>query len=86
MMKNLIAAGLALTGMASPIAARAAGAPIIEVVTAKLISDVTIAQMEAIDHEIGTNLIAKRPGFVSDEGRDAASLLGDFEVSFFLSA
>lgn len=67
MMKNLIAAGLALAGMASPIAARAAGAPIIEVVTAKLRSDVTIAQMEAIDHEIGTNLIAKRPGFVSRE-------------------
>ncbi|WP_218064329.1 hypothetical protein [Nguyenibacter vanlangensis] len=67
MMKKLMAAGLALAGMASPITARAAGAPIIEVVTATLRSDVTVAQMEAIDHEIGTNLIAKRPGFVSRE-------------------
>jgi hypothetical protein len=41
--------------------------PVIEVVTAKLRSDVTVAQMVALDHEIETTVIAKRPGFLSRE-------------------
>jgi hypothetical protein len=47
--------------------ARVGGAPVIEIVTAKLKSDVAVAQMEAVDHEIGMSLIAKRRGFLSRE-------------------
>jgi hypothetical protein len=45
----------------------AEGSPVIEIVTVKLKSDVTVTQMDAVDHEIGTNLIANRPGFLSRE-------------------
>lgn len=41
--------------------------PVIEIVTATLRTDVTVAQMDAVDHEIGTTVIAKRPGFLSRE-------------------
>lgn len=41
--------------------------PVIEIVTAKLRSHVTVAQMDEVDREIGTTLIAKRPGFISRE-------------------
>ncbi|WLS81064.1 hypothetical protein Q3V30_21520 (plasmid) [Erwinia pyri] len=40
---------------------------VFEVVTAKLRSDVAVAQMIAVDHEIETTVIAKRPGFLSRE-------------------
>jgi hypothetical protein len=64
---RIMTAGLALAIAASPMAARAEGAPVIEVVTAKLKSTVTTAQVEAVDHEIETSLISKRPGFLSRE-------------------
>lgn len=60
--EKFVAAASTLT-----VAADKEGSPVIEVVTAKLRNDATIAQMEAIDYEIGTNLIARRPGFVSRE-------------------
>jgi hypothetical protein len=67
MKKKLVAAGLVLAAIASPVVAWADSSPVVEVVTAQLRSRVTVAQMEAVDHEIQTDLIAKRPGLLSRE-------------------
>jgi hypothetical protein len=63
---RILTAGLMLAA-ASAIAVPANAAPVIEVVTAKLRSGVTAAQMEAVDRDIETSLISKRPGFLSRE-------------------
>jgi hypothetical protein len=64
---GIVTAGLVFVAATSAIAARAHASPVIEVVTAKLRSGVTAAQVEAVDHEIATRLISKRPGFLSRE-------------------
>jgi hypothetical protein len=63
---RIVTAGLMLAAV-SAIDVPANTAPVIEVVTAKLKSGVTAAQMEAVDHNIETSLISKRPGFLSRE-------------------
>ena len=42
-------------------------APVIEVVTLKLESDVTVAQFETVDQDIQSTYMEKRPGFLSRE-------------------
>lgn len=53
--------------IASLNAAPAEPSPVIEIVTSKLKSDVTLEKMEEVDREVATNLISRRPGFLFRE-------------------
>ncbi|MFC2254967.1 hypothetical protein ACETRX_35720 [Labrys portucalensis] len=63
-----IATGLLLTMVAGQSAAQAQEPkPVIEVVTLKLKPTVTPAQFATVDHQIETDVVSKRSGFLSRE-------------------
>jgi hypothetical protein len=47
--------------------------PVIEVVTLKIKPGVTTEQFEAVDHKVGAEYVAKRPGFLSRESAPGAN-------------
>ncbi len=63
-----VAAGMLLSMVAgkTPVQAKEPR-PVIEVVTLKLKPNVTPAQFATVDHEIETQVVSKRPGFLSRE-------------------